>query len=132
MCYPGSEKATLKPDSDLEKISKDFLADLSGDELLRRWKAGDEQAAEILFDRYSLRLVALVASRLNRKFRDAVAPEDIVQSALGSFFDAARHSRIHVTSSLSLWRLLATFARRKMARSIENQVAAKRGCRQLA
>ena len=76
MCYPGSEKATLKPDSDLEKISKDFLADLSGDELLRRWKAGDERAAGILFDRYSLRLVALVASRLNRKFRDAVAPED--------------------------------------------------------
>ncbi|MGB7324879.1 MAG: protein kinase, partial [Rubripirellula sp.] len=50
-----------------------------------------------------------------------------VQSAMGSFFDAARHSRIEVSRSVSLWRLLATFARRKMARSIERQSAVKRG-----
>jgi eukaryotic-like serine/threonine-protein kinase len=117
----------LQPDRQQKKSFEISLADLSGDELLRRWKAGDEQAAEILFDRYSLRLVALVASRMNRRFRDAVDPDDIVQSAMGSFFDAARHSRIQVSGSVSLWRLLATFARRKMARSIEKQTAAKRG-----
>ncbi len=117
----------MEPDSQLEKSLDISLPDLSGDELLRRWKAGDERAAEILFDRYSLRLVALVASRMNRRFRDFVDPDDIVQSAMGSFFDAARHSRIQVSGSISLWRLLATFARRKMARSIEKQTAAKRG-----
>ncbi len=46
---------------------------------------------------------------------------------MGSFFDAARHSRIEFSRSVSLWRLLATFARRKMARSIERQSAIKRG-----
>ncbi|GAA5511045.1 sigma-70 family RNA polymerase sigma factor [Novipirellula caenicola] len=95
--------------------------------LLRQWKLGDECAAEVLFDRYSIRLVALVASRLNRRYRSTIAPEEIVQSALGSFFNAVKHSRIHASGNVSLWRLLATFARRKMARSIERQAAAKRG-----
>ncbi len=117
----------MEPDRQQKKNLKISLPDLSGNELLRRWKAGDERAAEILFDRYSLRLVALVASRMNRRFRDSVDPDDIVQSAMGSFFDAARHSRIQVSGSVSLWRLLATFARRKMARSIEKQAAVKRG-----
>ncbi|WP_302116973.1 sigma-70 family RNA polymerase sigma factor [Allorhodopirellula heiligendammensis] len=95
--------------------------------LLREWKAGDERAAEVLFDRYAIRLVALVASRLNRSYQGSIDPNDVVQSAMGSFFDAARHSRIEVSRSISLWRLLATFARRKMARSIERQSAVKRG-----
>ena len=117
----------MEPDSQLEKSLNISLPDLSGDELLRRWKAGDERAAEILFDRFSLRLVELVASRMNRRFRESVEADDIVQSAMGSFFDADRHSRIQVSGSISLWRLLATFARRKIARSIEKQTAAKRG-----
>lgn len=95
--------------------------------LLREWKAGDEQAAEVLFDRYAIRLVALVSSRLNRRYKASIDPNDVIQSAMGSFFDAARHSRIEVSRSVSLWRLLATFARRKMARSIERQSAVKRG-----
>lgn len=95
--------------------------------MLREWKAGDERAAEVLFDRYAIRLVALVGSRLNRRYKASIDPNDVVQSAMGSFFDAARHSRIEVSRSVSLWRLLATFARRKMARSIERQSAVKRG-----
>jgi RNA polymerase sigma factor (sigma-70 family) len=46
---------------------------------------------------------------------------------MGSFFNAARQSRIEVSGSVSLWRLLATFVRRKMARSIERRSATKRG-----
>ncbi len=117
----------MEPDSDLEKLSENPLADLSGEELLRRWKRGNEQAAEIIVDRYAIRLVALVASRLNRRYRAIVDPEDVVQSAMGSFFAAARQSRLQVSQSVSLWRLLATFAKRKMLRSIERQSAAKRG-----
>ncbi|MGB7325387.1 MAG: protein kinase, partial [Rubripirellula sp.] len=60
-------------------------------------------------------------------YQGSIDPSDVVQSAMGSFFDAARHSRIEVSHSVSLWRLLATFARRKMARSIERQSAVKRG-----
>lgn len=128
-CHEGSEKATLEPDSSPEKNSKfpESLTDRPDGWLLREWKAGDERAAEVLFDRYAIRLVALVSSRLNRRYKASIDPNDVVQSAMGSFFDAARHSRIEVSRSVSLWRLLATFARRKMARSIKRQSAVKRG-----
>ena len=117
----------MEPDSHPEIFREKLLADLSGDELLRRWKLGDERAASVLVDRYTLRLVALVASRLNRRFQDTIDPEDVVQSAMGSFFAAARQSRLRISQSVSLWHLLAAFAKRKMLRTIERQSAAKRG-----
>lgn len=118
-----------EPDNDPEKISEmaDSLVDLPSNALLQKWKSGDEAAAQILVDRYAMRLVALVASRLNQRFRASVDPEDVVQSAMGSFFQAVQHSRIQFSGSVSLWRLLATFTRRKMARSIETNIALKRG-----
>ena len=74
-----------------------------------------------------MRLISLVASRLNHRYRSEIAPDEVVQSAMASFFQATRHSRIDVSGSVSMWRLLATFARRKMARRIEKHAAAKRG-----
>ncbi len=119
----------MEPDTSPEEKSKvsESITDRPDGWLLREWKSGDERAAEVLFDRYAIRLVALVASRLNRRYQASIDPSEVVQSAMGSFFDAARHSRIQVSRSVSLWRLLATFARRKMARSIERQSAVKRG-----
>jgi eukaryotic-like serine/threonine-protein kinase len=75
-------------------------------------------------------LIALVASRLNRKFRDSIAPEDVVQSALGSFFrvtGAGTSPSIKLESTASAWNILATFVRRKLARAFERETAAKRG-----
>ena len=119
----------MEPDTSREIKAKvsESITDRPDGWLLREWRSGDEAAAEVLFDRYAIRLVALVASRLNRRYQASIDPSEVVQSAMGSFFDAARHSRIQVSGSVSLWRLLATFARRKMARSIERQSAIKRG-----
>lgn len=119
----------MKPDSDDEKdfLKSESITDRPDGWLLRKWKSGDEQAAEVLFDRYAFRLVALVAGRLNRRYRSQIDPDAVMQSAMGSFFDAARRSRIQVSNSVSLWRLMATFARRKLARSIERHSASKRG-----
>lgn len=119
----------MEPDSDdgKEFQESDAITDLPDGWLLRKWKSGDEQAAEVLFDRYAFRLVALVASRLNHRYRSQIDPDAVMQSAMGSFFNAARHSRIQVSNCVSLWRLLATFARRKLARSIERHSASKRG-----
>jgi eukaryotic-like serine/threonine-protein kinase len=80
--------------------------------------------------RYEVRLIALVASRLNRKYRDSIAPEDVVQSAMGSFFRATRASAspsIKLESTASAWNILATFARRKLSRALERETAVKRG-----
>ena len=116
----------MKPDSQSEIFSEN-LADLASGELLQLWKQGNESAAGLIVDRYAIRLVALVASKMNRRFRDSVDPEDIVQSAMGSFFLAARQSRIQVSQSVSLWRLLAIIVKRKMLRSIEYLSATRRG-----
>ena len=117
----------MKPDTNSNKFSELNLANLSGEELIQCWKGGNHRAADVLAQRYWLRLVALVAGKLNQRFRASTDPEDIVQSALGSFFDAAADSRIQVSNSLSLWRLLAAFARRKMSKTIEKHEAVKRG-----
>lgn len=119
----------MEPDSDdgKEFQESESITDRPDGWLLRQWKSGDEQAAAVLIDRYAFRLVALVASRLNHLYRSQIDPDAVMQSAMGSFFDAARHSRIQVSNSVSLWRLLAMFARRKLARSIERHSASKRG-----
>lgn len=94
--------------------------------LLRAWRAGEERAAQVLVERYSLRLVALVARQLNARFRRTIDPEDVVQSAFGSFFKAAGRKSIHVSEGISAWWLLATFAKRKMIRAIEHHATLKR------
>lgn len=119
----------MEPDSSRQENSEKgrSIRDRSDEWLLRQWKSGHERAAAVFFDRYAMRLVALIAGRLNHRYRSAIDPDEVVQSALGSFFNAVRHSRIDVSRSVSLWRLLATFARRKMARHIERHSAVKRG-----
>lgn len=106
------------------------FANLSGHELIEKWRAGSQEAAAILMERYRLRLIALVASRLSRGQRGSIDPEDVVQSAMGSFFrntSSASQNRLQIESTLSVWNLLAMFARRKLSRSLERASAAKRG-----
>ena len=84
----------------------------------------------MLWARYEVRLIALVASRLNRKYRDGIAPEDVVQSAMGSFFRVTRsgtNPSIKLESAASAWNILATFVRRKLSRALERETALKRG-----
>lgn len=112
-----------------ENSQLDFTS-LSGHELIAKWRTGCQEAAAVLMDRYRLRLIALVASRLSRGQRSAIDPEDVVQSAMGSFFrrtSSASQSRLQIESTLSVWNLLAVFARRKLSRSLERVTAAKRG-----
>ena len=110
--------------------SEKTFANLSGHELIKKWRTGSQEAAAVLMERYRLRLIALVASRLSRGQRGSIDPEDVVQSAMGSFFrntSSASQSRLQIESTLSVWNLLAMFARRKLSRSLERASAAKRG-----
>lgn len=114
----------------MEENSEITFANLSGHELVAKWRTGSQEAAAVLMERYRLRLIALVASRLNRGQRGSIDPEDVVQSAMGSFFrntSSASQSRLQIESTLSVWNLLAMFARRKLSRSLERASAAKRG-----
>lgn len=94
--------------------------------LLARWRAGDQQAATELFQRYAERLVALAQSRLPAKLAGRVDAEDIVQSVYRSFFIAARNGRYVLQRSGDLWRLLLAITLHKVHHQVRHHVAGKR------
>jgi RNA polymerase sigma-70 factor, ECF subfamily len=65
--------------------------DRSLDELLERFRSGDERAAAELFDRFAERMLALVRRQLSgTSHRAAFDSEGIVQEGFRSFFSAVR------------------------------------------
>jgi RNA polymerase sigma-70 factor, ECF subfamily len=78
----------------------------SFDDCLTRLRAGDEQAAAQVFERFAERLIGLARSRLDRSLRPKVDPEDVLQSAFKSFFGRVDQS-FELDSWGSLWGLLA-------------------------
>ncbi len=94
--------------------------------LLERYRAGDEQAAALLYRLYTARLIALARSHLSPRLGTRFDPEDVVQSAYRSFFIKAREGRYFLERSGDLWRLLAAITRHKLARQIRHHLAEKR------
>ncbi len=94
--------------------------------LLDRFRAGDEQAATQLFERFAKRLSALVQSRLSKKLARRLDAEDVMLSAYRSFFVRARDGRFSIDKPGDLWRLLAQIALNKLYRSAEWNNAARR------
>lgn len=130
MATDGDEKPDSKADTNSQKNSERGLRARSSGELISLWKAGVQDAASILVARYELRLMSLVVQRLSRKYRPAIAPEEVVQSAFGSFFRVANRSgraAIEFKETESAWKILATFVRRKLSRALEREQALKRG-----
>ncbi len=97
--------------------------------LLGRVKAGDQEAAALIFRRYTRRLIALARRQLDTWVRDRVDPEDVVQSVYKSFF--ARHARgdFSLDSWDSLWALLCLMTVRKCADKADYLSAACRDVR---
>jgi RNA polymerase sigma-70 factor (ECF subfamily) len=94
--------------------------------LIARWREGDQEAAEELFQRYAQRLLALARSRLPERFARHVDPEDVVQSAYRSFFTGARAGRYAFQRSGDLWRLLVAITMHKVQHQVERLTAGKR------
>lgn len=95
-------------------------------ELVTRWRAGDEQAADELFRRYAGRLLALAQSRLSDKLALRVDAEDVVQSVYRSFFVHARAGRYIFERSGDLWKLLVAITLHKVRGQAEYHAADKR------
>lgn len=97
-----------------------------------RWitqlRAGDQAAADPLWNRYFERLVALARARLMRAPRRAADEEDVALSAFHSFCRAAEHGHFpKLDDRDDLWRLLASFTRRKAAHLLRDGGRLKRG-----
>jgi RNA polymerase sigma-70 factor (ECF subfamily) len=94
-------------------------------ELMARWRSGDRQAADDLFERYTPRLIALARQRLSARLARRLDPEDVVQSAYRSFC-AADADRYVLQGRGDLWRLLASITIHKLQRQAQRHTALKR------
>jgi RNA polymerase sigma-70 factor (ECF subfamily) len=91
----------------------------SFDDLMARLRAGDQDAAAQIFQRFAGRLIALAHSRLDGAVRKKVDPEEIVQSVYMSFFVRFADGQFVLDGWGSLWALLTVLTVRRCGRQIE-------------
>lgn len=97
-----------------------------GRALLDAWRGGDQGAARQIVEKYLDRLVALAKRRLSQRLASRVDPEDVVQSALRTFFNRAKQGKFQVDEQDDLCKLLTRITIHKVLRQVEFQQAAKR------
>jgi RNA polymerase sigma-70 factor (ECF subfamily) len=95
-------------------------------ELMVRLRAGDPEAAARVFHRYVHGLVALARSRLDRRLRQKVDPEDILQSVFLTFFRRQANQEFDLGGWDNLWALLTVITLRKCGHQIERFRAGRR------
>src|SRR5262249_31344966 len=77
-------------------------------------RAGDQAAAHLIWERYFRRLVGLAAAKLRITSRRGADEEDVVQSALKSFFLGVGRGKFpKLTDRNNLWALLIVITTRK-------------------
>jgi DNA-directed RNA polymerase specialized sigma24 family protein len=110
---------------------------MAGDTSVTHWieqlKSGDEAAAQQeLWNRYFERLVGLARKKLRSLPQRAEDEEDVVLSAMDSFFDGARRGQFPQLSDRgNLWPLLVKITARKAMNQLKKQRAIKRGAGQV-
>jgi DNA-directed RNA polymerase specialized sigma24 family protein len=91
-------------------------------------KAGDQQAAQPLWERYFAELARLAHRRLQQGSRAVADGEDVALSAFASFCQAAEAGRFpRLEDRDDLWRLLMVITERKAAKQVRDQRRLKRG-----
>lgn len=94
--------------------------------LLESFRAGDNAAAEALFDRYYQRLTWLARTRLSPRLAQRTDPEDVVMSVYRSFFIDVRAGKFTLSRGGDLWRLLAAMTKHKLLRQARHHRADRR------
>jgi RNA polymerase sigma-70 factor, ECF subfamily len=97
--------------------------------LMDRLRSGDPEAARRIFDAYAQRLIGLARSRMDALIQQKEGAEDVVQSALASFFRRQAVKPFDLASWDSLWSLLTVITLRKCGHHIEYYRAACRDVR---
>jgi RNA polymerase sigma-70 factor (ECF subfamily) len=109
-----------------ETIRADEPSDRS---LLRRVKAGEEDAATRLYLRYAGHLRSLASAQSSPALAARMDPEDIVQSVFRTFFRRAARDGYDVPEGEDLWRLFLVIALRKIRNAAAHHRAARRDVR---
>jgi RNA polymerase sigma-70 factor, ECF subfamily len=92
----------------------------------------DEQAAREIFDRFARRLIGLARTRLDRRIRQKIDPEDVVQSVFRSFFTRRADGQFDTADWDDLWKILVVITVRKCSRKAQAFRAARRDVRREA
>jgi DNA-directed RNA polymerase specialized sigma24 family protein len=91
-------------------------------------RAGDEAAAQRLWECYFQRLVALARSKLRGAARRAADEEDVALSAFDSFCRGAEQGRFpDLSDRNNLWRLLVVITSRKAYDLVQHEHRQKHG-----
>jgi RNA polymerase sigma-70 factor (ECF subfamily) len=98
----------------------------SADELLERWRGGDEAAATELYERYARRLYFLASGQMGERLRRRLAPDDIVQSAFRTFFRRADQWQFQQDKAGAIWHLLVRITLNKIRSKGIHHAAQKR------
>jgi RNA polymerase sigma-70 factor (ECF subfamily) len=98
----------------------------SAAELVQRLRAGDADAAALLFARYARQLTRLAEQHLDRKLAGRIDGEDVVQSVFRTFFRRSAQGEFRIDSSAQLWRLLVQITVFKVRSRAREHTAARR------
>jgi RNA polymerase sigma-70 factor (ECF subfamily) len=104
----------------------------SDDSLLRRYQAGDDDAATDLYLRYAHRLRGLARQYCTPNYAGRFDADDVVQSVFRAFFQGARRRAYEVPPDGELWGLLMILALNKVRNLIGHHRAGKRAVQQTA
>jgi len=92
---------------------------LGDEQLLAAYRGGDEAAAQVLFERYYVRLVRLARERSGALLRGVEESADVAQSVFESVFVRGRASQIEIGPRDSLWPLLVTITVNKIRNRVK-------------
>lgn len=91
-------------------------------------KAGDDEAARLIWNRYFEKLLEVARRRLGRMPRRSFDEEDVAVSVFDSLCNGAEAGRFQeMRDRTDLWKLLVTITRQKAVDRIRRETAQKRG-----
>jgi RNA polymerase sigma-70 factor (ECF subfamily) len=99
---------------------------LPDDPVVHLLRAGDQDAARELVDRYANQLVALARRRISQRLASRIDAEDIVQSVFRTFFHRAKEGQFQLHEPDDVCKLLARITVHKTFRQIAFHKRAKR------
>ena len=102
-----------------DRRSQPGSPDRSFDDVMARLRAGNQEAATEIFNRFAYRLIALARSRLDSRTRAKLDPEDVIQSVYKSFFVRFAEGQFDLQTWDSLWSLLTVITLRKCGHHTE-------------
>ena len=89
-------------------------------------KAGDQEAAETVFQRFTGKLLKLARSRLDAQLKQKIDPEDVLQSVFRSFFRRQENNEFDLDGWDELWALLVAITVRKCCKQARHFRSKKR------